>query len=225
MKQGSREDLGDENIIVISRDIVLDRSSRTVHLFKTRLASEDIVALGFAEILEGLGIRYAVVAGYVAILFGRARRSDDIDFVAEDVTEEGFIELCRKASRRGFTLMQGEIYSDEHVRNVYRRYLSEGYSLRFMYRDMVVPNIEFRLATTSLHRYAINNSYRVVINNKYTVRISPLELQIAYKLYLGSDKDIGDAVFLYTLFREAISLEELYTWCERLGVDCRVLEG
>jgi len=28
-------------------------------------------------------MRYVVVAGYVAILFGRARRSDDVDFIVE----------------------------------------------------------------------------------------------------------------------------------------------
>ncbi len=44
----------------------------------------------------------------------------------------------------------------------------------------------------------MSNSFRVVVNGEHVVKVSPLELQIAYKLHLNSDKDIGDSVFLYT---------------------------
>ena len=37
-----------------------------------------------------------------------------------------------------------------------------------------------------------------------TLTIGPRELQIAYKLYLGTQKDIEDAVHLYTLFEQAL---------------------
>ncbi len=44
--------------------------------------------------LNELSARYSVIAGYVAILFGGARRSDDIDFItyplAEDAAVGGF---------------------------------------------------------------------------------------------------------------------------------------
>jgi len=183
-----------------------------------------LVASKFASVIEEAGVRYAIVAGYIAILFGRARRSDDIDFVLEYLGEDRFADLCRRAGRVGFVMMQGDIASEESVRSVYWDYLARGYSVRFIYRDVILPNIEAKLATTSVHRYVISHGIQVVVNNEYTLRVSPLELQIAYKLYLGSDKDIGDAVFLYTLFKKIISLQELYMWCERLGVDCEVLK-
>jgi len=41
---------------------------------------------------------------------------------------------------------------------------------------------------------------REVTLNSHRLFISPLELQIAFKLYLGSEKDIEDARFLYSLF-------------------------
>lgn len=56
------------------------------------------------------------------------------------------------------------------------------------------------------------------------IKIAPLELQIAYKLYLGSEKDLGDAVFLYTLFRKALNHQELHKWLSTLGVNIRMLE-
>jgi len=181
--------------------------------------------LNFVKVLEDAGIDYVVVAGYVAILFGRARRSDDVVFILEDPGEEGFIGLCSRAREAGFTLMQADIESEDSVRRAYREYLAEGYGVRFMYRDLIVPNVEAKLARSSIYRYALDHSLRVVVNGEHAARVSPLELQIAFKLRLGSEKDVGDAVFLYTLFRETISLEELQAWCRRLGADCGILEG
>ena len=49
--------------------------------------------------------------------------------------------------------------------------------------------------------------------------MSPLELQIAYKLWLGSDKDFEDA-FLYAFAKSKgiLNQEELEAWARRLGV-------
>jgi len=71
----------------------------------------------------------------------------------------------------------------------------------------------------------LEHSITVEVDGRYTIRVSPLELQIAHKLYLGSEKDIGDAVFLYALFKEALDTAELEKWCRELRVDCSVLRG
>ena len=92
---------------------------------------------------------------------------------------------------------------------LYQSYLVEGYGVRFMYRGIVLPNVKVKLAGTSIHRYVLAHSIKVAVNDKFVVRILPLELQIACKLYLGSDKDVGDAVFLHTLFKDYIDCEEL----------------
>jgi len=134
------------------------------------------------------------------------------------------VELCRRAWEAGFTLMQGGIRSEDSVRKLYQSYLAEGYGVRFMYRDIILPNVEVKLARTSIHRYALAHGIKVVVNNEFVVRISSLELQIAYKLYLGSGKDVGDAVFLYTLFKDYLDRKELEKWCTILRVDCRILE-
>lgn len=205
--------------------LVFDRGSRRIRLMKKALLPEDDIAFRFAGVLDEIGVRYAVVAGYVAILFGRARRSDDVDFIVEWIDESRFVELCRKALERGFTLMQGDIGSEDSVRGVYRRYLAEGFSIRFMYRDVVVPNIEFKMVRGSVERYALEHSLVVEVDNAFMIRIPPLEQQIAYKLYLRSEKDVGDAVFLYTLFKDALDGAELERWCRELGGDCSILGG
>ena len=48
--------------------------------------------------------------------------------------------------------------------------------------------------------------------------LSPIELQIPYKLYLGSDKDIEDAVYLWMVFREMLDSDLLRSFMERLHV-------
>ena len=51
-----------------------------------------------------------------------------------------------------------------------------------------------------------------------TIPVGPLELQIAYKLYLGGQKDFEDAAHLYLLFRETLSTDRLESWVDDLGV-------
>ena len=216
---------GDE--LGLGRVLEFDREARRIRLAKRSLLPEDDIAFRFARVLEESGVRYAVVAGYVAILLGRARRSDDVDFIIERIGEEEFVGVCRRALERGFTLMQGDISSEESVRMLYRSYLAEGYGVRFMYRDLIIPNVEVKMAKTSIDLYTLEHSLIVEVEagDGFTVRVSPLELQIAYKLRLGSGKDVGDAVFLYELFREALNHSELDRWCRELGADCSIIGG
>ncbi len=221
--ENSRRVVGGSSVTP-DKSLVFDRDRRVILLARKRFLPEDIVAFRFAKVLEESRVGYVVVAGYTAILFGRGRRSDDIDFVLEELDEERFVELCRRAREAGFTLMRGDIWSEDSVEKLYQNYLVEGYGVRFMYRDIVLPNVEVKLARTNIHKYALAHRIKVVVNDKFVVRISPLELQIAYKLYLGSGKDVGDAVFLYTLFKDYIDREELEKWCTMLRIDCRILE-
>lgn len=220
MRKKPHENL--ENRIIVSENILFDKNNKIIYLSKPKLTPEDTIALNFAKTLEEHKIKYVIVAGYIAILFGRARRSDDIDFIA-DIDENTFSKLCETLFKREFTLMQKIAPSKYSIRKIFKDYLTQGYNIRYMYKNIIIPNIEFKLATTSIHQYAITNSYKVTINNQHTIRISPLELQIAYKLSLNSDKDIGDAVFLYTLFKNIINHEELNTWCNKLETNCKTL--
>ncbi|NPA96434.1 MAG: hypothetical protein GXO32_02385 [Crenarchaeota archaeon] len=202
--------------------ITVDVINGMISVRKRFLAPEDAIAIRFAEALEALGIRYAYVAGYIAILFGRNRRSDDVDVLA-DVDEVTFVELCKEARRRGFELMQGDIESESSVKAVYQNYLREGLGVRFVLSNTAIPSIEFKKPATRIHRIAIDRSVVVVINGRHQLRISPIELQIAYKLKLGSDKDIGDAVYLATIFGRRMDINELCKWCKILGVDCGIV--
>ena len=49
--------------------------------------------------------------------------------------------------------------------------------------------------------------------------ISPLELQIPFKLYLGTEKDIEDAKHLYLLFKTELDLDALKEFNRKLKVE------
>ena len=101
--------------------------------------------------------------------------------------------------------------------------LNEKSSIRFAENDTFDPNFEIKFPQNELNWYALNNSV-VVDMGKSRIRISPIELQITYKLYLGSDKDYEDAAHLYAIFRENINNKELKNFIKKLGIKTGVVK-
>jgi hypothetical protein len=79
-----------------------------------------------------------------------------------------------------------------------------------------VPNIEFKFPKMDLDRWILENSRRVILNGK-TIMAAAVELQIAYKLFLGSDKDM-DARYLYRVFDQYLERETLRFFLEILDM-------
>jgi hypothetical protein len=68
-----------------------------------------------------------------------------------------------------------------------------------------------------LDKFAFDNKVKVLLNGG-ALFISPLELQIAFKLFLGSDKDFEDAKHLYSLFINKLDKEKLNFFINKLKV-------
>lgn len=81
--------------------------------------------------------------------------------------------------------------------------------------DQITPHLEVKFVRDEFDRASLENSITARINDE-VVPIGPLELQIAYKLHLGAQKDIEDAVHLYTLFAESLSVSRLEKWVSDL---------
>jgi hypothetical protein len=69
--------------------------------------------------------------------------------------------------------------------------------------DQIAPHLEVTLVRDEFDRGSLENSISATIGGE-TIPIrsdpsGPLKLQIAYKLYLGAQKDVEDAVLLYTV--------------------------
>ena len=65
------------------------------------LSELDKLVLAFIRILEK-HVPYVLVSGYVAILFGRARGTEDVDFLLRPITFEEFQRLYADLLRQGF---------------------------------------------------------------------------------------------------------------------------
>jgi hypothetical protein len=84
--------------------------------------------------------------------------------------------------------------------------------------NQITPHIEVKVVRDEFDRASLDNAITARIGTK-TLPIGPLELQIAYKLFLGAQRDVEDAVHLYTLFEESLSVSRLEEWVARLDIE------
>ena len=87
----------------------------------------------------------------------------------------------------------------------------------------VKPNFELWFPKNEYDRRALEEPLVARIDG-HEVNVGPLEQQIAYKLFLGTEKDFEDALHLYTVFREQLDTDTLETYVEELEVSDRYAE-
>lgn len=180
--------------------------------FEKDISSLDKFVIDFTSILNKFDITYAVVSGYVSILFGRSRTSEDIDIIVERMDFFKFKKLW------GQLYKKFECIITEDINKAYTEYLLTGHSIRFSKKGKFIPNIEFKFSKTSLDQWTLKERREVNLNN-YKIFISPIELQIPFKLFLGSEKDIEDAKYLYKIFKGKINILLLEEFNKKLNVE------
>lgn len=170
----------------------------------------DRLTLDVVDRVESAGIEYAVVSGYVAVLFGRARATEDIDVILGNIGEESADALATELSNAGYwgpAMPLEDLYST----------LSDGLPIRVAEEGHRVPNVELKLATDEYDRASIDRAITIRLPEG-AIRIAPIELQIAYKLGMGAQRDFEDALYLYEVAGGALNREALESYVEDLGV-------
>lgn len=171
----------------------------------------DELAIAFSNILDEFDIDHVYIAGYVSILTGRARSTEDIDVLIQKIDEETADELAATLTENGFwgpAMPLPSLY----------KMLENGDNIWVAPDDQITPHLEVKFARDEFDRASLQNTISARINDE-VLPIGPFELQVAYKLYLGAQKDIEDAVHLYTLFEESLSVPRLEKWVRRLDVE------
>lgn len=198
----------------------IEVSTANIRLVK-ELNELDKLVIDFVRILDRNKIKYALVSGYVSILFGRSRSSEDIDIIVKRITKRKFSALWEDLLKKNF-----ECLVPDDFEGAYDKYLMNQTSIRFSRKDQPIPNIEFMFPKAQdLDNWVLKNGKEVRLN-RYALKISPIELQIAYKLFLGSSKDIEDARHLYQLFKENLNqklLSEFLLKLDKKGLFNRYL--
>lgn len=161
----------------------------------------DKFVLNFIRILEK-HTDYVIISGYVAILFGRARATEDIDIFIEEINKEKFTSLWDNLNNNYWCLNTGDI--DEMY-----DYLKGGLAVRFALKENTIPNFEVKFAKKLLDKEAFKDRL-TVLTELGEIKVSSIERQIAFKrYYLKSDKDLEDASHMEKLFKEHISTNKI----------------
>jgi len=191
--------------------IKIDLTGNLVELDKV-LNPLDELALKFTGILTKKNVKYVVISGYVPILFGRNRASEDVDVLIPRIEKTKFNKLWDNLREEFWCINTGD------VEEAYDLYLSKHSGLRFAFKEEILPNIELKTAKTEPEKLALKENVTVKIKN-HEIHVSGIELQIAYKLWMAGDlkqddwssgnKDIEDAVYLYRIFYEHLNRSKL----------------
>jgi len=103
------------------------------------------------------------------------------------------------------------------AKDAYENYLKEKLAIRFALKNTFIPNCEIKFPKTKYNNYSLINKVEVLLNSN-KLNTSEIELQIAFKLKLGSEKDFEDARHLYKVFKEHLDIDLLKSHIKELMV-------
>jgi len=174
------------------REIVVDR----------KLNELDKLVLDFIKILEKY-VDYVIISGYVSILLGRSRATEDVDLFIRRISKERFSQFYTELKEKGFWCLNAE--TDEEVFS----YLEDGLAVRFALDEKSIPNFEVKFSKREIDEETFID-FIMVILPQGRLKISSLERQIAFKrYYLKSDKDIEDATHIEECFKDEIDYNKV----------------
>jgi len=179
-------------------------------ILNRNLSKLDEFVLDFIRILQKYH-EYVVVSGYVSILFGRSRATEDVDLLIPEMQKKVFDSFFEDLNKNGF-----ECINTSNIKDAFE--ILKDHAIRFSRKNIAIPNIEFKIIKNDLDRFSFNNKINVVLGEE-NLKISNLEMQIAYKLYLGSGKDLEDAKHLLKVFEDKLNKEQLLSFVKELRVE------
>ena len=146
---------------------------------------------------------YVIISGYVSILFGRSRATEDVDVFIQPISKEMWYTLYKELKQQGYWCLNAE-----HSDDVFS-YLADGLAVRFAKQQQAIPNIEMKFAKRNLAKAAFFDRISVIIPGG-NLFVSAPERQIAFKrYYLKSPKDLEDAQHIEKIFKGRINMQAI----------------
>ena len=171
----------------------------------------DRLMLEVGDILDDVGIEYSVVSGYVVVLFGRSRATEDIDVITERFDEETADELTNRLQEAGYW---GSAMPLDDLHET----LSDDLPVRIAEEGHRVPNVELKFVSDEYDRISLDNAISIRLGGE-TLCVGSLEFQIAYKLDMGAQKDYEDALYLHEVVGPSLNRTALEEYVTKLGVE------
>ena len=134
-------------------------SKKKIEIKNKAINKLDKFVLDFISFLNKHKIKYVIVSGYVSILFGRNRTSEDVDIIVEKLDFKQFSKLWVDIYEKL------ECLNTSKVKDAYEEYLSKNVSLRFSKKDSFIPNIEFKFPKLEIDSWTLNERIKVLLND------------------------------------------------------------
>ena len=149
---------------------------------------------------------YVIISGYVSIILGRARATEDIDLFIKKIDKNKFLKLYEDLIKNSYWCLNSD--SPEEIYD----YLIDNLAVRFAKKDETIPNFEVKFPKTKIDEETFKDCIAVKMPEG-SIKISSLEIQIAFKkYYLKSDKDLEDAKHIEHIFKDKIDIEKVYKY-------------
>ncbi len=157
------------------------------------------------RVLSGLRVRYVIVGGVGANLYGRPRSTFDVDLILA-IAEEDAVRVARGFRERGFAV------SPDDIRDALReRSHFTVHDLRSEYR------LDCKGAYSARERVALELRRRVRSGRGFLYVDAPEDLIVA-KLLFGSPQDLLDAEAVYARQLPRLDLRRVTSLARRFGV-------
>lgn len=176
----------------------------------------DRLAGDVSAALSAHGIEHVLVSGYVVILLGRSRGTEDIDTLigTGNLSTETIDALADELERRGYW---GSAMPLSRMNEMFQH----RDPIRVAHKGKRVPSVE--LQPTDLTHVSFQYQRRAVIGldegEQIQLPIVTPELQIAYKLDMGGNVDFEDAYYLFKICSDELDSELLGAMVTKYGVE------
>ncbi len=178
---------------------------------RKELSTPDNHIIGFADMLRVHNIKYAIISGHIAMLFGGNGRNANVDFLIQRITFERFLKFWLEFEK------DYECLNTDDPVDAYNGYLANHHAVRIAEKGVVTPEFRIRIVKNEHERFSLKYRRKVKLDDK-TLFISPLEILIPYKLFLGTENDIEDARFLYNRFMNDMNTALLGRFLNELAI-------
>lgn len=120
----------------------------------------DKLAIKISTILNKQDIKHVIVSGYICILFGRSRSSENIDIIIEKIGPEKFEKLWKETKNKELHCINAQ-----KPKEAYNEYLTTGVAIRLSKKDEFIPNIEMKFPKNELDAWTLKQRKQVLLNS------------------------------------------------------------
>lgn len=166
------------------------------------MSNLDKFVLKFVKVVEK-HVDYVIISGYISIILGRTRATEDVDVFIKNISYEKFCNMHKELKEEGFWCINAE-----NEREIFS-YLNDGLAVRFARKGSSVPNFKVKFPKRRVDEETFEDFVLIKMPNG-KIKISSLERQIAFKkYYLSAGKDIEDALHIEEAFKGKIDYKNI----------------